>query len=393
MTPRVVCVIPARGGSKGIPGKNLLRLAGETLVGRAVRISRAATHVSETVVSTDDPDIAAESERYGARVIRRPAALAGDEASTESALLHVLEVMEESGDPRPDVLAFVQCTSPFTESTDVDGTIALVLGGADSAFAAVSSHLFLWRRGSNGYVQGVNHDAARRPRRQDRQPDLIESGAVYAMRTDGFRSAGHRFFGLISAYEMPAERWLEIDCSADVDLARVRVASSETAMQLPNRIDAVVFDFDGVMTDDLVTLSEDGVESVRCSRADGYGIEQLRHAGVTVAVLSREKNPIVRARCEKLGVECMQGVADKASLLAEWLRTQNVLAAHMVYVGNDLPDLPCLRLAGFGVAVADAHIEVKAQAHLVLRAAGGHGAVRELCDIVLMQRTSNEDKP
>src|SRR4051812_12992965 len=109
-TLRVVAVIPARAGSKGIPGKNLRTVGGRSLVRRAVESARAARLVDGVVVSTDGDDIAAEAVAAGARVVRRPAELAGDEASSESALLHTLEELRAVGD-EPEVLLFLQATS------------------------------------------------------------------------------------------------------------------------------------------------------------------------------------------------------------------------------------------------------------------------------------------
>jgi len=145
----------------------------------------------------------------------------------------------------------------------------------------------------------------------------------------------------------------------------------------------VVFDFDGVFTDDRVYVTEDGRESVACSRGDGLGIARLREHGVRVAVLSTESNPVVSARCLKLGLHCRQGIQDKGAALRLLVAECGLDLQHVVFVGNDVNDLECLRLARMGVAVADARPEVRAIADWVLRSAGGRGAVRELCELVI----------
>lgn len=152
---------------------------------------------------------------------------------------------------------------------------------------------------------------------------------------------------------------------------------------LPVPPSLVALDFDGVMTDNAVLVSEEGKEWVRCSRGDGMGITLLRRAGVRVAVLSTETNPVVQARCRKLGIECVQGCEDKASVFQAFLRERGLDAAQAIFVGNDVNDVGCLRLAGCGVVVADAHPEARAAAAAVLSLPGGHGAVRELCDLIL----------
>lgn len=217
---RVIAVIPARGGSKGLPGKNLARIGDMPLVCRAVRAALAAGAVDAVYVSTDDPEIAAAARDCGAAVIERPAAISGDTASSEAALLHALDVAEIADGPVA-ALAFLQCTSPFTEGAHVDAVLAPVLAGmAEAAFSAAPTHAFLWRVGPDGLARGVNHDdAAPRQRRQDRPPEYVETGAIYAMRADAFRAKGQRFCGRtrLVAIDAPA---VEIDDAADLAVAR-----------------------------------------------------------------------------------------------------------------------------------------------------------------------------
>jgi len=148
-------------------------------------------------------------------------------------------------------------------------------------------------------------------------------------------------------------------------------------------LDLVVFDFDGVMTDNAVWVGADGSELVRCSREDGMGISLLRRTGLAMLVLSTERHPVVAARCAKLDLECIQGVDDKAPRLTAVLAGRDVDPRRTAYVGNDVNDLDCLAMVGWPVAVADARPEVRRAARLVLGRAGGHGAVRELCDLIL----------
>jgi N-acylneuraminate cytidylyltransferase len=222
-SPRVLAVIPARAGSKGIPGKNLREVAGRSLVARSVAVARAARTVDEVVVSTDGDAIAAEAVTAGARVVRRPVELAGDEASSESALLHALDAFSDNADTdagMPEVLVFLQATSPFTDPVDIDRAVERVLSGAaDAVLAAAPSHAFLWRTATDGSAVAVNHDAATRPRRQDRDPEYRETGAFYALRVDGFRTARHRFFGRVELAVVPARTAIDIDDVHDLDLA------------------------------------------------------------------------------------------------------------------------------------------------------------------------------
>jgi N-acylneuraminate cytidylyltransferase len=382
----VHAVIPARGGSKGIPAKNLELVGGRPLVARAVAAALGAASVDRVFVSTDDNRIAAVARAAGGEVIERPAELGRDESSSESVLLHALDDLASRGFAGPDVIVMLQCTSPFVTASDVDGTIAaLDRDGADSAFTATPSHVFSWKAGPEGAI-AVNHDAAVRPRRQDRDAEFVETGAVYAMRTEGFRRARHRFFGRIAFHEVPRLRSLEVDGPDDLAIARALAPIVDAANgldRIPTRVDALILDFDGVLTDNKVITAQDGTESVVCDRSDGFGIAMLRNAGVQVAVLSKEKNPVVEARCEKLGVECIQGLDDKAAALRSFLAERSIEPAHVVFVGNDANDTECLALVACGAVVADAHASTHGAADLVLTRTGGHGAVREIADLIL----------
>jgi YrbI family 3-deoxy-D-manno-octulosonate 8-phosphate phosphatase len=153
----------------------------------------------------------------------------------------------------------------------------------------------------------------------------------------------------------------------------------------PAVLELIVFDFDGVMTDNSVYLTADGTEMVRCNRSDGWGIDQLNRMGFPMFVLSTEGNPVLRARCEKLKLPVMHGLARKEETLNEIIAERNIRAESVAYVGNDENDLGCLKLVGLPVVVADAHPSVLEVAELVLKKNGGNGAVREFCDMIIEQ--------
>jgi YrbI family 3-deoxy-D-manno-octulosonate 8-phosphate phosphatase len=384
---KTLVVIPARGGSKGIPRKNVRPVGGKPLLAWSIEAARASKRVNRVAVSTDDLEIASVAQRFGAEVIERPEVISGDSASSESALLHALDFLKRSEGYEPDILVFLQCTSPLTAPEDIDGVIkAMERDGADTAVAVIPFHYFLWRHDDSGDGVGINHDKRVRLLRQDREPQYLESGAVYVMKADGFRQAKHRFFGRTALYEMPAERRWEIDDPVDMEVAEVLLRARSQADHralLPERLDALVFDFDGVFTDNRVTVLEEGREAVVCSRGDGMGIELLRKAGWPMVVISKETHPIVSARCAKLRLECQQGVDDKLPLLRRWLEGRGFALERTLYVGNDINDLACLTAVGCPVVVADAHPEAARAARIILEKPGGQGALRELAELIL----------
>lgn len=387
-TKGVCAVIPARGGSKGVPRKNVRPIGGEPLVARAVHSLLEVPAIDTIVVSTDDLEIAAVARGAGAQVIGRPDELSDDFASSESALLHALEEMAANG-TLPDVTVFVQATSPFIRPQDVERAIELVQSGdCDVAFSVTRSEVHLWREGVNG-AEGVNHDSAARRRRQDREPEYAETGAFYAMRTRGFLENKHRFFGLVTFVEVDPVDSLEIDTERDFRLAEL-IHAGQNTVPLPDQIraKAVVTDFDGVHTDDRVVVDQHGTESVTVNRSDGMGVARLLRAGIPVLILSTETNEVVLARAAKLGVDVIAGCDDKLSALSGWARAQGVALADIAYLGNDVNDVTCLQSVGWPVTVAAAHPEALAASHIVLRRRGGDGAVRELADRVLAAATA-----
>lgn len=145
----------------------------------------------------------------------------------------------------------------------------------------------------------------------------------------------------------------------------------------------IVFDFDGVFTDNTVYIDEDGKESVRCSKADSLGIAMLREQGVSMCILSTETNPVVSIRGKKLSIPVFQGCGNKAAFLSAYLNEHDISFERVVYMGNDVNDLDAMSLVGVTVCPADAHPAIKAIASIVLSSNGGKGAVRELCDMLL----------
>ena len=161
-----------------------------------------------------------------------------------------------------------------------------------------------------------------------------------------------------------------------------KIPSTQTLSQ----IKAVIFDFDGVFTDNRVIVSTTGEEFVICDRGDGMGTNLLAAAGIKMLILSKEKNAVVTSRGKKLKIEVIQGCDDKLPELTKWLQKNSVDAQQAAYIGNDINDLECLKHVGVAVIPADAHHSVISTATWILQHNGGRGAIREFADVLLSNR-------
>ena len=163
-------------------------------------------------------------------------------------------------------------------------------------------------------------------------------------------------------------------------------------------VHTIVFDFDGVFTDNKVWIDLNGVESVRCDRGDGLGFDLLRafikanNWAVNYFILSKEKNPVVSVRAQKLQIDCVQSISNKADYLASYIDKKRRSAEGLLYLGNDLNDLKAMRIAGFSVAPSDAHAVILGQADLVLPQKGGDGFVRTFIELLIrLEKMSAEE--
>ena len=384
----ILALIPARGGSKGIPRKNLRTVGGQPLLAHSIKAARETPAITRVVVSTDDAEIGRVAQEWGAEIIWRPVEISGDTASSESALLHALSELRKREGYTPDLVVFLQATSPLRQPGDIQNAIGTLMHeGADSLFSACPQQGFVWRR-QGGDLASFTYDYRARRLRQGAPEDLMENGSIYVFKPWVLEQLGNRLGGKIAVYRMDLLDSFQIDEATDLDLVEALFLFHQRARTLPDLrgIRLLAVDFDGVMTDNRVLTDQDGREAVWANRGDGWGIARLREAGVQVIVISTEKNPVVAARCRKLEIECLHGCADKLAALQEMARQRKLAAPEIAYIGNDVNDLDCLQWVGGAFVVADSTPAVRGVAHYVTRAPGGHGAVREVCDMILVQK-------
>ena len=211
---RAASVIPARGGSKGIPRKNIMDFCGKPLLAWSIEQAKASILATDVYVSTEDNEIAAVARKYGAYVIDRPQDLATDDSTSEEALIHALGHI---GDV--DALVFLQATSPLRLHGDIDNAISkFTFDMADSLFSmSILSDYCIWREGADG-VESVNFDWRDRARRQNREPSYLENGSIFVVKPEILVTTDNRLGGKISMFEMQPWQSFEIDEPADVEI-------------------------------------------------------------------------------------------------------------------------------------------------------------------------------
>lgn len=403
----VLAIIPARGGSKGIPRKNIRDFAGYPLIAWSIVAGLKSELVTRVIVSTDDEEIAAVARAWGAETpFLRPAEFAQDKTTDLPVFEHALKWLAENENYHPDVVVQLRPTSPIRPVGLVDDAVRILLQNTDAdsvrgVVPAGQNPHKMWRlpSGENGPMQNLLAvDGIEEPYNAPRQilPDVYwQTGHIDAIRPAAILNgsmSGKTIYPLL----------IDPDFTVDIDNLRdwaryewlvafgglEMVSPGRSRRPLPERVDLLVLDFDGVLTDNRVWVSEDGREMIAANRGDSLIMTKLRKSGTEVVILSSEVNPVVSARAKKMRVEAIHGVGldDKAGVLLNLLKERHIDPAHVVYVGNDINDLPCFDVAGWAVAVADAQPEVLRAADYVTKKTGGHGAVREVCDLILQEK-------
>ena len=403
--PQILAIVPARSGSKSIPHKNARSFLGHPLLAYSIAAGLQAKSVSRVIVSTDDEEIAYLARKYGADVpFMRPADLAQDDTLDLPVFEHALNWFAKQEKYRPDIVVQLRPTSPLRPPDLVDRAVDALIKHkqADSARGVVPSgqnpHK-MWKMTRDGSLQPLlkvkSIDEPYNAPRQQLPPTYWQTGHVDAICTSTILKKHSMTGEYIWPVLIDPRYTVDIDTTNDWRRAEWLAASGELDLvwpgkakrPLPNNIRVLGHDFDGVLTDNRVWVNEEGREQVAANRSDGLGIKMLQQAGIQAAVISLEQNPVVARRCEKLGITYRTGIEDKVQALKELISEKNIAPESVVYVGNDTNDLPCFPIAGCAVAVADSHAEVLRQADLRLTKRGGHSAVRELCDLILANRT------
>jgi YrbI family 3-deoxy-D-manno-octulosonate 8-phosphate phosphatase len=405
----ILALIPARGGSKGIPRKNIRNFAGYPLVAWSIAAAKQASCVTRIIVSTDDAEIAAIAREHGAEApFLRPSELAEDNTTDLPVFEHALQWLEEKAGYQPEILVQLRPTSPIRPKDCVDHAVNILMEHADAdcvrgVVPAGQNPHKMWRLAGDGQpmmpllqVEGI--DEPYNTPRQLLPPVYWQTGHIDAIRISTIKQKKSLTGDVIYPLVIDSRYTVDIDNLSDWVRYEALVASGlemvvpgKRRRSMPEKIDLIISDFDGVLTDNRVWVDQDGKEIVAAYRSDSIRIRELRERGIDVLILSSEVNRVVEARAKKIGVEAIHGIGiqEKGNVMREVLQQKNIKAENVIFIGNDLNDLPCFEIAGWSVAVADAYPEVIRAADFVLSKPGGHGALRELCDLILKDRSSD----
>lgn len=399
----VLALIPARGGSKGIPHKNIKEFAGHPLIAYSIAAAKQSELVTRIIVSTDDEEIASTARRLGAETpFLRPDEFSGDHALDLPVFQHACQWLAEHENYHPDIVIQLRPTSPIRPVGLVDEAIQILLNHpeADSVRGVVpagENPYKMWQIDPesgqmHGLLQLEGVDEPYNAPRQLLPESYWQTGHIDAIRPERTFLAGDSMSGK-TVFPIFIDPKFTVDIDTLEDWHRYEkvvyyggldmVYPERKRRPLPAKTKLVVMDFDGVMTDDLVYTDQSGVESVACSRGDGIGIWLLKQNNIVPIVISSETNPVVLMRTRKLGIESFQGTLDKAGVLKKYFADHGISAEETVYIGNDINDLQCFPLVACAFTPSDAHPIVKGFADIVLQHPGGKGAVRELSEIIV----------
>ena len=399
----ILALIPARGGSKGIPRKNIRNFAGYPLIAWSIAAAKQAASVTRIILSTDDEEIASVAREYGAETpFLRPSEFAQDQTTDLPVFEHALHWLEEKEDYQPNLVIQLRPTSPIRPMDCVERAVKILLEHEDAdcvrgVVPAGQNPHKMWRFAGEDQpmepllqVEGIP-EPYNAPR-QILPPVYWQTGHIDVIRVSTILQKKSLTGDVIYPLVIDPRYTVDIDNLSDwakyeaLAMSGLEIVTpGKMKRPRPEKVNLLICDFDGVITDNRVWVDQDGRESVAAYRSDSIRIRELREQGIEVLILSSEPNRVVEARAKKMGVEAIHGIEirEKGRVLREVLEQRNIKAENVIFVGNDLNDLPCFDVAGWAVAVADAYPEVIRAADFVLSKAGGHGALRELCDLLL----------
>ncbi|KAI7791822.1 cytidine monophosphate sialic acid synthetase 1 [Triplophysa rosa] len=390
----IAALILARGGSKGIPLKNIKMLAGVPLIGWVIRAAKDAEVFDSVWVSTDHDEIGKVAKAWGAQVHKRSAEVSQDCSSS-------LETIQEFTREHPEfaVICNIQATSPCLHPEHIQEALELMTKqGFESVFAVVRRHHFRWeevKNRVNACTKPLNLDPARRPCRQKWKGELCENGSFYFATRD-LIDKNLLQGGKMVYYEMKPENSVDIDVDIDWPVAEQRVLRyGYFGKDKPEVVKLLLCNVMGCLSDGTISLFANGDDEMSYHYRDQAAINMLKKEGVEVILMSSRDYPIQAALADKLAerLGClvkqevdneMQEVDNKMQEVEKLMKERELEWKDVAYIGNDGADVECLKLAGLSAVPEDALETARIAAKYTCRNAAGHGAVMEFAEHILL---------
>uniref|UniRef100_A0A673K466 N-acylneuraminate cytidylyltransferase n=1 Tax=Sinocyclocheilus rhinocerous TaxID=307959 RepID=A0A673K466_9TELE len=379
----IAALILARGGSKGIPLKNIKMLAGVPLIGWVIRAALDSGVFDSVWVSTDHDEIARVARAWGAEVHRRSPEVSKDSSSS-------LETIQEFSRLNPDVgvICNIQATSPCLHPHHLKEAVEFITKeGFDSVFSVVRRHHFRWQeveKGDGQCTKALNLNPVCRPRRQDWAGELCENGSFY-FTTKELLEKGPPFYSFSISSVNLLISCVDIDVDIDWPVAEQRVLRfGYFGKDKPEVVRLLLCNVSGCLTDGQIHISANGEEMVSINTRDQAGIDLLKKEEVILI----EKDPITKALADKLsqrmGCPLLQKVDDKLKKMQELMEKKGMEWKEVAYLGETGADIKCLELAGLSGVPMDAPTVARNHAKYICRNTAGHGAVREFAEHILL---------
>ena len=376
----VIAFIPARGGSKSIPEKNIKSFCGKPLIFWNLQ-ELQNSNADNIVVATDSEKIKNIVNSFNfskVSVYDRRNENSQDISSTESVMLEYIKSVNFSDS---DTFMLVQATSPFTQTSHFNEGLEL-FEKHDSVLSCCESKRFSWRDG-----KPLNYDIYNRPRRQDFEGTLIENGAFYISSVSDIKKTKNRISGDIATYKMPEFTYTEIDEPEDWIVAESLMKKFILKDKTPDfsKIKIFLSDVDGVLTDAGMYYTENGDEFKKFCTYDGMGFQLLQKTGIKVGILTTEDRELNRRRAKKLGLDFdFHGAKDKLQIVKNLCEKENVSLDEIAYIGDDVNCFELLSNAGVSACPMNAVSKIKSIPNIIqLQKNGGDGVVREFVELIL----------
>ena len=383
-----IAFIPVRCGSKSIPFKNIKEFCGKPLVYWNLEALEKSNNIDEIFVATDCEEIKNVVNSFNfskVKIYDRDKENASDTSSTESVML---EFINKQNFKDSDLFFLVQATSPLTQTKDFDKALETLKNeNADSLLTCIRTKRFFWDKNANP----INYDFTNRPRRQDFDGLFMENGAFYINSIENIKKDKNRLSGKIAIYEMEEFTAVEIDEEDDWLIAEKMMYKYILSKRKKEyQIKLFLSDVDGTLTDAGMYYGENGEEFKKFNTHDGKGFELLRKAGIKTGIITSENTKIVANRAKKLKVDFLyQGLEHKGKLdiAKEICKELNISLDEVAYIGDDINCKELLSSVGISACPSNALEEIKNIPNIIkLSKAGGEGAVREFCELIMKDR-------